>query len=282
MNRYFQLTRKDKIGIAVVSTVILFLVVLLNVNQHRGLGEPTAVNIDSIPLNPGNNDFSLTKNNQKDVETKQDNNVRLSPFYPNKINLEEWESLGFSQKQAASIVNYREKYGPFTSAEDVCHLYVVSDKKCKELSPLMQFDTEEMDTVATQVSVAINSASAEELKQLKWIGDTYAKRIVDYRNSLGGFFSKAQYSEVYGLSEEALNALNENTSIDVSSIKKIPINTASKEQIKKHPYLRGWAVVTEILQQREKQALQDLEFLRTKKLISEEEKEKIIPYIDFK
>ncbi len=60
---------------------------------------------------------------------------KLFQFNPNDITQEEWERLGFSEKQAISIVKFRSKGFQFRKKSDLKKLYVVDDKKYKQLKP---------------------------------------------------------------------------------------------------------------------------------------------------
>ena len=130
-------------------------------------------------------------------------------------------------------------------------------------------------------SIDINAADQKELEKIKGIGPTFAKRTIKYRNLLGGYTSKDQFNSIYGITDEALKALSDNVTIDVSAIDKIMINSASKDQIKAHPYLKDWAVVAEIISQRDKKNLNNLDFLVEKDLMSQDELNKVLPYISF-
>ena len=55
--------------------------------------------------------------------------------------------------------------------------------------------------------VSLGSASAEDLDRLDGIGPTLAKRIVDYRQSHGGFRTVDDLREVEGIGEKRLAAL---------------------------------------------------------------------------
>ena len=55
----------------------------------------------------------------------------------------------------------------------------------------------------------INSASQEELMLLPGIGETLAKRIVEYREKIGTFTSLDQLLEVSGIGTVKLNAIIE-------------------------------------------------------------------------
>jgi competence protein ComEA len=54
--------------------------------------------------------------------------------------------------------------------------------------------------------VNINTASLEELKQLKHIGDVLARRIIDYRTQHGPFQTVEMLDKVQGIGPKAINA----------------------------------------------------------------------------
>ncbi len=70
--------------------------------------------------------------------------------------------------------------------------------------------TKENKTDATQVSVDfplnINAATKEELMCVSGIGETYAQRIIDYRDTIGGYVSLEQLLEVDGIGEKRLSS----------------------------------------------------------------------------
>lgn len=55
--------------------------------------------------------------------------------------------------------------------------------------------------------ISLGSATAEQLDQLDGIGPTLAERIVEHRQSKGGFSSLDQLAEVEGIGEKRLEAL---------------------------------------------------------------------------
>lgn len=85
--------------------------------------------------------------------------------------------------------------------------------------------------------VDINTADTSTLQQLRGIGPVFASRIVKYRNRLGGFVSTNQLLEVYGMSEERFNAIEPHLSLSDSHIKLIPVNSASLDELRRHPYI---------------------------------------------
>jgi competence ComEA-like helix-hairpin-helix protein len=76
---------------------------------------------------------SLTKiDNSQNQEVKE---IQYFEFNPNEINEESWMLLGFSEKQAQSIIKYRVKGGFFYKKEDLKRLYVVDDSLYVLLEP---------------------------------------------------------------------------------------------------------------------------------------------------
>ena len=62
-------------------------------------------------------------------------------FDPNKSGVEEWQRLGFSEKQAQSIELYKQKGGKFYRAQDLMRLYVLDEDHYYELKPFVRIDT---------------------------------------------------------------------------------------------------------------------------------------------
>ena len=87
-------------------------------------------------------------------------------------------------------------------------------------------------------SFDVNSSDTIQLKQIRGIGSVLSKRIIKYRDLLGGFVSKDQYHEVYGLKDSVILALDTLAKITPQYIPKtININTANEWTLMKHPYI---------------------------------------------
>jgi DNA uptake protein ComE-like DNA-binding protein len=85
--------------------------------------------------------------------------------------------------------------------------------------------------------IELNTADTTTLKKVPGIGSVYAKRIVGYRNILGGYYSVMQLSEVYGIDEERYNALAPWFTADTAQISKLPVNQLSQDSLRRHPYI---------------------------------------------
>lgn len=85
--------------------------------------------------------------------------------------------------------------------------------------------------------IEINIADTSDWKQLKGIGSTFANRICKFRNLLGGFSSKKQLLEVYGMDSVRYTQIEPFLLLDDALLQQININTANLQELKKHPYL---------------------------------------------
>lgn len=84
----------------------------------------------------------------------------------------------------------------------------------------------------------LNAASASELQTVRGIGPVLSKRILKFREALGGFLHESQLRDVYGLSPEvAREAMKQFTVVDPPVISPLNINTASPEALSRLVYL---------------------------------------------
>ena len=86
----------------------------------------------------------------------------------------------------------------------------------------------------------INTADTSQLKKLRGIGSILSKRIIKYRSILGGFVSKEQLKEVYGLQDSVITQLD--TLVFIAPgfrPKAIFINSSDEYELKKHPYINA-------------------------------------------
>lgn len=88
----------------------------------------------------------------------------------------------------------------------------------------------------TAFTVEINGADTLEWQRLKGIGSGYARRIVAYRNKLGGFFEKAQLMEVYGMDAQRYAMIRDHLVVDTSDLRRIDINRVTFKELIAHPY----------------------------------------------
>ncbi|MCX6268616.1 MAG: helix-hairpin-helix domain-containing protein [Bacteroidetes bacterium] len=66
--------------------------------------------------------------------------------------------------------------------------------------------------------VELNSADTFELQQLRGIGPGFARRIVNYRERLRGFYDKKQVLEVFGMDTSRYRLIEKNLQVNPDSI----------------------------------------------------------------
>jgi competence protein ComEA len=92
--------------------------------------------------------------------------------------------------------------------------------------------------VTTMKIVELNGADTLLLDEIKGIGPAFARRIVKYRDRLGGFYKIEQLLEVFGLDSSKFEEVKGQVRVDDGMIKKININTAAVKDFNNHPYIR--------------------------------------------
>lgn len=219
---------------------------------------------------------------------------KLFAFDPNTIGLDGWKQLGLSPKQAQAIVNYTTKGGKFYKPEDLQKMYTVSPQTYKRLFPFIKIEakgrTESPNAKAfssttfskkAAVVIEINNADSLQLQQIRGIGSAFARRILAYRDKLGGFVKKEQLREVYGLDSAKYEEIKEQVSINLGSIKLININTADFEALKRFPYL-SYKQMNAIIQYRKQHGnFKDAEEMKKVAIINQATIDKIVPYLAF-
>lgn len=91
--------------------------------------------------------------------------------------------------------------------------------------------------VKKKFSVDLNRADTFDLQEIYGIGPTFARRIINYRNNLGGFISLRQLHEVWGIDSSLFKKIIPHLYIQDSGIRRINLNEADIRTLRQHPYL---------------------------------------------
>jgi DNA uptake protein ComE-like DNA-binding protein len=155
----------------------------------------------------------------------------------------DWVKIGFTQKEASSIIKFQNKSGGFKFKEDLKKLYCMSDERFLSLEPFLNLpektNKSEQFNKSTKRQIAIielNRCDSIALVSLRGIGPGWARRIIKRRNQLGGFYCLEQLLEMKGFNDTLLNTLRLQVRVDSSLIQKLNINQLSLEDLQKHPY----------------------------------------------
>ena len=166
--------------------------------------------------------------------------VESFQFNPNTASVEDLCRLGFSPKQAASIVEYRNKGGKFRRKSDFARSFVVSDSIYKRLEPYIDIPL-----------IDLNLADSAAFDTLPGIGGWFASKMVEYRKELGGYSYKEQLMDIWKFDREKYDNLSDLITIDTAYIKPYPLWTHPVDSLRLHPYIRNYETARAIVLFRE-------------------------------
>ena len=175
-----------------------------------------------------------------ELATKQ---PKIFPFNPSFITDFKGYQLGMSTEEIDRLLTHRANGNYINSVKEFQQVTKISDSLLNAISPNFKFpdwvthkknerftNVEKSKTVSSKVG--INTATAEEFSIVNGIGLVLGKRIVNYRNKLGGFSLNEQLYEVYGLdSIVADKVLERFVVVKKPTIKKINVNGATFKEV---------------------------------------------------
>jgi len=170
---------------------------------------------------------------------------KVFPFNPNFLTDFKGYALGMSTEEIDRLLAFRKENKWINSVKDFKKVTKVSDSLLNKISPYFKFPDwvtnsksknkyvkREFKEKTFKQKIDLNLATQGQLEELNGIGKTFSKRIIDYRNKLGGFTNDIQLYEVYGLDFQATNSiLKEFTVKTPKKIIKMALNSISASDI---------------------------------------------------
>jgi len=255
LKNYFNFNKGERNGIIVVIAIIIAVLAypfLVKVSFKDNSGEflQFAKEIKQFEASLKNAADSADMARRLDFQ-QMDRSVaenKITPFIfnPNMLPSEQWSKMGLKDWQIKVIKKYEAKGGKFYKKEDFKRMFCISPSEYEILEPYISIPEQkneysdrkpEIKEIKKKVLVDLNTADSVTLLTLYGIGPSFARRILKYRNLLGGFYSKNQLLEVYGFDQEKFDKIEAKCEVSPGGIKKININTIRTEELKKHPYL---------------------------------------------
>lgn len=133
----------------------------------------------------------------KEIRNKN-RRVESFTFNPNTAGVEDLVRLGFTQKQAQAIDNYRARGGRFRRKSDFAKSFVVSDSVFARLESYIDIP-----------KVDINKADSAAFDDLPGIGPYFAAQMVSYRDKVGGYACPEQLLDIYNFGQERFDGLKD-------------------------------------------------------------------------
>ncbi|WP_414000297.1 ComEA family DNA-binding protein [Flavobacterium sp. W1B] len=204
---------------------------------------------------------------QREIDSmKESNSIPISkkyPFNPNFITDYKGYKLGMSVQEIDRLLAYRKEGKFVNSAKEFQNVTQVSDSLLNTMAPYFKFpdwvnrvkesykyvdyEKNSFSKKEKLVLIDINQATKEDLMKVYGIGEVISMRILKLKESLGGFVSMEQMSDVWGLSPEVIEKLNAYFKVSaLPDIKKVDINNASLKEIALFPYFK-YALAKEIV-----------------------------------
>lgn len=226
----------------------------------------------------------------------------LAPFEPNLADSIELLRLGLPSYVVNNVIKYRQKGGRFSTPESFARIYGLTEEKFKELKPYIYISQDfikkpeqrkflqerpkweqMMDSLPKPFKypegtlVDVNAADTTELKKIPGIGSGIARRIVAYRNRLGGFYSLEQLNELEFVSADLLKWFK----LESDSIRKLPINRVGLDKLRAHPYINFYQAKVIVEYRRKRGEIKSLSQLSLYEEFTEKDLKRLSAYVSF-
>ncbi len=173
-------------------------------------------------------------------------------FDPNTADEKTLLQNGIPQHVANTIIKYRSSGAIFQVKEDLKKIYTLKDDIYQRIEPFIKITPQEKkattkafepkndfpkeENIASNIFIDINNSTAEDWQKLQGIGPSFSKRIVKFRDRLGGFYYIEQVGETYGLPDSTFQSIkNQLKPSDI--LERINLNQATESDLKSHPYI---------------------------------------------
>lgn len=150
-------------------------------------------------------------------QNKSKPKINYKKFNPNEYSQNDWMSIGFSEKQALTILKYKRSLGGnFSSLDQIEKCFVISEEKFHEMKPYIiiskskESSENEIKTevkVDVPIKIHLEKFNPNEISREQWLDlgftDKQVNTIFNYKKSLGGKFKDAAtLKRCYSISEE--------------------------------------------------------------------------------
>ncbi len=180
------------------------------------------------------------------VKSAKPDTLPMHAFDPNTVTEEELVALQMAKPLASRIIRYREKGGRFYKKDDVLKIFGMDTGWYRKANPWMTIapNKENDKRFAARPKKPdkphedINTADTLQLTEVYGIGPTLARRIVKFRDRLGGFIAMGQLKEVYGLDSTVVKNIEKRFEVrEGFQPRQLAINEAALKDLLSHPYI---------------------------------------------
>lgn len=313
IREYLGFTKKERIGIFILLTLILACLFAPfafpwfihdkgfdHLQLDREIAELKLLEIDSSSQKKHvlrNYDENNYTNYYEPAGKKFYAKSKAEVFYfdPNTASVTDWQRLGVTDKTAETIQKYVSRGGHFNKADDISKIWGLHKNDIDRLTPYVRiaetktvsghnepsrFKNEQVPyKKADPLSVDINTSDSAGFISMPGIGNRLARRIIAFREKLGGFYSVDQVAETFGLPDSTFQKIKSWLTFSGAPVKKININTASLEELRSHPYIRYYMANAMIQYRTQHGSFSSVEDIKKIMTVTDDIYKKVSPYL---
>lgn len=289
--KFFYLQKSDR---RVILLLLGIIVAALAVGYFFD-GEPEEAAMEEVPAQKAEKQ-QHPKASYYQGEPKQ---PELFPFDPNTADSTQLLRLGLQPWQVRNIYKYRAAGGIYREPSDFARLYGLTLKQYRQLEPYIRISEdyqpaarfiskdvtmEERDTMRYPVKlqpqerIVLNTADTAQLRKVPGIGHYFARKIVEYRERLGGYVSVQQLLEIEDFPDTAINYF---IIPDDTQLRKLNLNRLSLNELKRHPYISFYQARAIVDYRRLHGPLESLQQLSLSRDFPPEAIRRLAPYVEF-
>lgn len=244
---FFYFQRLEKVAVILVLILILLVLILNGVLSHKAVEEISIVQNDSLVSEFKDYQAFIAEKERPKGSVITNNNQRNNYGYKKGNSYK--QNNGYSKDTATYKDRNYNKY---------------------PVQPKLEVGE----------TISLNRSDTSQWKMIPGIGSSFARRIVKYQNLLGGFVSKEQLREVYGMNDE-LFARIEPYIEDDALITKLTVNKLEFRDLLRFPYLNYEQVKAITDLRKRKGSISSLEELGMLEEFTQEDLIKLEPYLEF-
>ena len=289
--KFFYLQKSDRR----VILLLLGIIVAALVVGYFFDGEPEEAAMEEVPAQKAGKQ-QHPKASYYQGEPKQ---PELFPSDPNTADSTQLLRLGLQPWQVRNIYKYRAAGGIYREPSDFARLYGLTLKQYRQLEPYIRISEdyqpaarfiskdvtmEERDTMRYPVKlqpqerIVLNTADTAQLRKVPGIGHYFARKIVEYRERLGGYVSVQQLLEIENFPDTAVNYF---IIPDDTQLRKLNLNRLSLNELKRHPYISFYQARAIVDYRRLHGPLESLQQLSLSRDFPPEAIRRLAPYVEF-
>lgn len=293
--KFFYLQKSDRRTIILLLCVIVAAVVVMKTVDDGSTEEAALTQLETDKQDhrqrqqPRNHAYYQT----------EERKAELFPFDPNTADSTQLLRLGLQPWQVRNIYKYRAAGGVYRQPRDFARLYGLTLKQYRRLEPYIRIKEEDMpaeryfykyepieerDTMKYPIKlqaeerIVLNRADTAQLRKVPGIGPYFARKIVEYRERLGGYYRVQQLLEIEDFPETAVDFF---IIPDDTQLRKMNINRLSLNELKRHPYLNFYQARAIVDYRRLHGTIQSLDQLSLLRDFPREAIERLTPYVEY-